>query len=82
MKCKIPGVTLVNKLRGILLMEADFNFGNRLIFGKKMVKNLEQEKNFTPDSFGNRNNLYAIEVPVCQVLFIFIWSDRGNIILP
>ena len=28
------GVITVDKLRAILLMEADFNFGNKLIFGK------------------------------------------------
>ena len=34
---KIAGIALVNKLRAILLMEADFNFHNKLIFGKRMV---------------------------------------------
>ena len=35
---KIAGVALVTKLREILLMEADFNFHNRLIFGDRMMK--------------------------------------------
>ena len=35
---KITGVALVNKLRAILLMEADFNFHNKLIFGKRMLE--------------------------------------------
>ncbi len=34
---KIAGVALVNKLRAILLLEADFNFCNKLIFGKRML---------------------------------------------
>jgi len=34
---KIAGIALVNKLRAILLMEADFNFHNKLIFGKQML---------------------------------------------
>lgn len=36
---KVAGVALVNKLRAILLMEADFNFHNKLIFGKWILKN-------------------------------------------
>ena len=35
---KIAGIALVNKLRAILLMEADFNFHNKLIFGKRMLQ--------------------------------------------
>ena len=34
---KIAGLALVNKLRAILLMEADFNFHNKLIFGSHML---------------------------------------------
>ena len=34
---KIAGVVLVTKRRAILLMEADFNFHNKLIFGKQMM---------------------------------------------
>ena len=35
---KIAGVAVVTKLRAILLMEADFNFHNKLIFGNCMMK--------------------------------------------
>ena len=34
---KIAGLALVNKLRAILLMEADFNMHNKIIFGKRML---------------------------------------------
>ena len=34
---KIAGVALVTKLWAILLMEADFNYHNRLIFGSRMM---------------------------------------------
>ena len=34
---KVAGVFLVTKLRAILLKEGDFNFHNRLIFGKRML---------------------------------------------
>ena len=39
---KIPGINLVEKLRAILLMEVDLNFGNRLLFGSHMVKDMEK----------------------------------------
>ena len=35
---KIAGLALVSKLRAILLMEADFNMHNKLIFGKRMLE--------------------------------------------
>ena len=44
---KIAGVALVTKLRAILLMEADFNFHNRLIFGDCMMK-LARENGLVP----------------------------------
>jgi hypothetical protein len=34
---KVPGNCLVNKLREILLMEADFNANNKIIFGERMM---------------------------------------------
>ena len=44
---KISGVTVVTKLRTILLMEATFNCNNRLIFCDKMIK-LAQENGLVP----------------------------------
>jgi hypothetical protein len=37
---KVPGVALVDKLRAILLMEGDFNFYNKWIFGQVAVNKL------------------------------------------
>ena len=37
---KLAGVALVTKLRATLLMEADFNFHNRIVFAKRMLDNL------------------------------------------
>lgn len=34
---KVAGIALVTKLRAILLMEADFNYRNKLIFGQRMM---------------------------------------------
>ena len=40
---KIAGIALVNKLRAILLMEADFNFHNKLVFGSRMLDTARKE---------------------------------------
>ena len=48
---KIAGVAVVTKLRAILLMEADFNCHNRIIFGDRMMK-LAREKRI-----GTRRNI-------------------------
>ena len=40
---KVAGIALVNKLRAILLIEADFNFHNKLIFGKRMLNQAQAE---------------------------------------
>ncbi len=37
---KVAGVALVNKLRAILLMEADFNYMNKWIFGHKAINKM------------------------------------------
>ena len=37
---KMYGCTLVNKLRAILLMEADFDFSNKVIYGVRMMDNV------------------------------------------
>ena len=36
------GCTLVKKLRSILLMEADFNFANKEIYGIRMMDNVRK----------------------------------------
>jgi hypothetical protein len=37
---KVVGVALVNKLRAILLMEGDFNYMNRWVFGHEAINKL------------------------------------------
>ena len=69
---KIPGNTSVEKLRAILLMEADFNFGNKLLFGQRMVKAAEKAKVLPDDSFGSRKNKSSQEFFICRLLFFDI----------
>ena len=58
---KEAGVIRVNKLRAILLMEADFNFGNKLIFSKRMVEKLETQNRLPQKQFGSRKEHCAIK---------------------
>lgn len=39
---KIPGCCLIDKLRSIILMEADFNANNKEIFGVNMIENIRK----------------------------------------
>ncbi len=39
---KIYGCTLVSKLCAILLMEADFNFSNKLAYGVRIMDNVRK----------------------------------------
>ena len=39
---KKAGVIIVDKLRAIFLMEANFNFVNKLIFGQRMIHRAEE----------------------------------------
>ena len=45
---QIAGVALVAKLRAILLIEADFNFHNKLIFGQRMM-DLARQHGMVPE---------------------------------
>ena len=64
---KIAGVALVTKLRAILLMEADFNCHNKLIFGKRML-NLAREHNLVPDEIYSEKGRTAEDAILTQVL--------------
>ena len=59
---KQANVIKVDKLRAILLMEADFNFINKLIFGCRLVKQCEHHNRFPLELFGSRAARSAIEV--------------------
>ena len=62
---KIADCIRVDKLRAILLMEADFNFGTKLVFGSKMVTNMERSGLIPPEVKGGRKGMQAKEVAIC-----------------
>ena len=65
----LPWVTRVDRLRAILLMEADFNFGNKLHIGRRMIKVVNDNQVIPLDTFRSKNDWCAIEVALCGSLF-------------
>ena len=64
---KIAGVAVVTKLRAILLMEADFNFRNKLIFGKRMM-DLARRHGTVPEEIYSEKGRTAEDAVLHQVL--------------
>ena len=65
---KILGVTLVLKLRAILLMEADFNATNKIIYGDRMMTNI-RKCNLMPEEIFIEKNRTADDGTLCKTLF-------------
>jgi hypothetical protein len=65
---KTLGVTLVSKLRAILLMEADFNATNKIIYGDRMMKNVCR-CNRMPEEIFSEKNRTADDGTLCKTLF-------------
>jgi hypothetical protein len=59
---KKQGVILVNKLRAILLMEADFNFANKTIFGHCMMHCAEERNEIAKECAGSHQHHDATDV--------------------
>ncbi len=55
---KIAGVCLVDKLRAIQLYEADFNFYNQFVFGRKAMNTIT-ENSFLPEELFSQNGSTA-----------------------
>lgn len=65
---KVAGVIKVKKLWAILLMEADFNFFNGLMFTKRMMHQVEAKDWIPLECYGSRKNYEAIDVAVNRCL--------------
>ncbi len=52
---KTLGVTLVTKLRAILLMEGDFNATNRIVYGVRMLQNARKHNQMPEETFSKKN---------------------------
>ena len=65
---KTLGVTLVTKLRAILLMEADFNATNKIIYGNRMMAKVRGH-NLTPEEIFSKQNRMAEDGTLSKTLF-------------
>jgi hypothetical protein len=65
---KTLGVTLVTKLRAILLMEGDFNAANKMIYSVWMMKNM-WDHNLMPEEIFSKCNRMADDGTLCKTLF-------------
>jgi hypothetical protein len=54
---KVMGVKLINKLQAILLMEADFNASNKIIFGERMMDNARKYKLMPEEIFSEKQRM-------------------------
>jgi hypothetical protein len=73
---KEPGIHLPDKLCTILLMEADFNFPNKLFLGRCMIEKKAEEYNEIPDEIYARKGHQVIEVGINQVLTFNIFRQK------
>ena len=65
---KTFGERLVSELRAILLMEADFNAANKIIYGERMLGNV-RKYNLMPDEIFSERNGMADDGALTKVLF-------------
>ena len=76
---KMFGCTLVTKLRAILLMEADFNSSNKIIFGERMLDNAWRY-GFMPEEIYSERGKMADDGSLAKALFYDI--EFGKVDLP
>lgn len=65
---KVMGVRLINKLRAILLMEADFNAANKIIYGERMMDNVRKYR-MMPDKIFSERSREATDGGMSKKLF-------------
>ncbi len=65
---KMFGCALITKLRSILLMEADFNSTNKLIYGQRMLDTARRYK-LVPEEIYSKRNRLVDDGTLAKVLF-------------
>jgi hypothetical protein len=66
---KTLGVTLMTKLRAILLMEGDFNAANKIVYGKRMLDNARKYRSMPEEIFSEKNRM-ADNGTLCKTIFM------------
>ena len=77
---KLAGIALVTKIRVILLMEANFNFCNRLIFAKRML-DTTWAHDLIPEEVYNEKWCTAKDALLQQVLIFDIACQRMALLI-
>jgi hypothetical protein len=65
---KTLGVTLVSKLQAILLMEADFNASNKIVYGVRMMQNAHDHR-LMPEKIYSKKNCMSDDGTLTKTLF-------------
>ncbi len=65
---KLKGNINVEKLRGVLLMEADYNFLSKLLLGVRLMRSVEARQGFPEELAGSRKRHEAIDVALNRKL--------------
>jgi hypothetical protein len=65
---KTLGITIVTKLRAILLMEGDFNTMNKIVYGVRMLNNTRKHA-FMPEDFFRKRNCMVVDGTLCKTMF-------------
>jgi hypothetical protein len=68
---KTLGVTLVTKLRAILIMEGDFNAMNKIVYGMRMLQNARTHQMIPEEIFSEKNRMADVGT-LCKTLFFVI----------
>jgi hypothetical protein len=68
---KTLGVTLVTKLRAILLMEGDFNATSKIVYGVRTMSNA-QGHHLMPEEIFSKKNQMADNETLCKTLFMIL----------
>ena len=77
---KIAGIALVTKLRLILLLEADYNYHSRLIFGKRMM-DLARQCGVVPEEIYSEKGRTAEDGVLHQILTYDIARQQRALML-
>ena len=78
---KIPGNPIIEKLRIIMLFQADFNFMLKVVWGRRLVKLAEKHDALGTDNHGSRSGRQVSDAQVEKVL-VYDYSrlTRTNLI--
>ncbi len=72
---KIFGCTLINKLQAILLMEANFNRSNKIVFGDRMMEVVRQH-GYMPEEIYSEKDKTAEDGSLAKLLFYdLVWQS-------